>query len=98
MKFIHPDGSITGDLPFEPHMGQYQSLIDEGFKPLTNEDAVDNPNVVPANDLERCSGKTKSGDRCNRKAQEGSIYCASHQPKADEAPAPADSDEDTDNE
>ena len=28
--------------------------------------------------MERCHGKTRSGDRCKRSAPEGSLYCGMH--------------------
>lgn len=34
--------------------------------------------------MERCHGKTKSGDRCRRSAREGSRFCAAHVGQAEE--------------
>ncbi len=34
--------------------------------------------------MERCHGKTKSGDRCRRSAREGSPFCAAHVGQAEE--------------
>lgn len=49
--------------------------------------------------MERCQGKTKSGDRCKRSATAGSLYCSTHadqatanrnRAKAPDADSPAD--------
>jgi len=41
--------------------------------------------------VERCHGKTKSGDRCKRSARAGSRFCASHGGQAEEALGQSDS-------
>jgi hypothetical protein len=41
--------------------------------------------------VERCHGKTKSGDRCKRSARAGSRFCATHGGQAEEALGRSDS-------
>lgn len=36
------------------------------------------PTTSFKNGHEQCRGKTKSGSRCKKGAQEGQLYCASH--------------------
>lgn len=36
--------------------------------------------------MERCQGKTQSGDRCKRSVPAGSHFCASHAGQAEEKP------------
>lgn len=82
-RFLHPDGSVTADFNYLSTDGPYQELLKEGFKVIDNDDAVDagTSNVVPLNDAERCSANTHAGDRCKKKAIDGSPFCLNHQPK-----------------
>ena len=41
--------------------------------------------------MERCHGKTKSGDRCKRSVPAGSRFCASHGGQAEETAGQSDS-------
>ncbi len=41
--------------------------------------------------MERCQGKTKSGDRCKRSVPAGSRFCASHGGQTEETVSHADS-------
>jgi hypothetical protein len=36
--------------------------------------------------MERCHGKTKSGDRCKRSAREGAQFCSMHAEQAEDTP------------
>lgn len=88
MKFVHPDGSITADFP----ASSTEYYRAKGFRPLSEVHDVACP-ANAADDSVRCMGTTAAGTRCQRKAQDGSVYCAAHQPKdasvaVEEAPAP----------
>ena len=85
-KFFNPkDGSVTADM--HPQFNDYYRA--KGF--IEYDPALHAAGkACKANattEADQCAAITGSGKRCSKKVVEGTMFCAQHAPKAEEAPA-----------